>query len=158
MKRTPGEYLPPVFVGGSLVNFLPYPCGDHPSHFVPPFSGLLKRSPFCNHLKHVAFSTPKTGGKKPPFTSRNVQVSSVKTPPRGLVLRPRFLTPHPRHGGHEKNRSRGSAHRGGLRATEGPVPAERDQLPADSPAPRCGDGMTGHWRHLIGDILVFDEG
>ena len=34
-------------------------------------AGLLKRSPFCNHLKHVAFSTPKYGWK-PPFISCNV--------------------------------------------------------------------------------------
>ena len=27
-------------------------------HIFSSFAGLLKRSPFCNHLKHVAFSTP----------------------------------------------------------------------------------------------------
>ena len=40
-----------------------------------------KINSFCNHLKHVAFSTPKQRWT-PPFTSCNVQVYNVRIPVR----------------------------------------------------------------------------
>ena len=62
-------------------------------------AGLLERSPFCNHLKHVAFSTPKQrettiyklqchvflffphqNKGRPPFTSCNVMFFVFSTP------------------------------------------------------------------------------
>ena len=64
-----------VWAGGCRVAQAPQSDMIH-RYGVP---GLLKKSPFCNNLKHVVFSTPKYSWK-PPFTSCNVQVYNVRIP------------------------------------------------------------------------------
>ena len=49
-----------------------------------PFSELLNRSPCCNHLKHVAFSTQIKGNHN---LQGNVQVYHVRVPVFGVVFK-----------------------------------------------------------------------
>ena len=55
-----------------------------------PCAGLLKRSPFCNHLKHGIFHQ-NTG--TPPFTSCNVQVYGVRIPVVGGCVKGKYTEP-----------------------------------------------------------------
>ena len=65
---------------------------DFPFHRDP-----KKRSPFCHHLKHVAFAFHPNKGK-PPLTSCNVQVYNVRIPVSADLFAPqhRGWLRHPR--------------------------------------------------------------